>query len=32
VDVRGDAALVALVEALESKIVTRADRGDESLI
>jgi hypothetical protein len=31
-DVRGDPALVALVEALEGEVVPRAGRGDEGLI
>jgi hypothetical protein len=32
VHVRGDAALVALVETLEGDVVTRAGGGDEGLI
>jgi hypothetical protein len=31
-DVRGDAALVALVEALEREVVTRTGGGDEGLV
>jgi hypothetical protein len=32
VDERGDAALVALVQALEGQVVTRACGGDEGLV
>jgi hypothetical protein len=32
VDVRGDAALVALVETLEGEVVTRAGGGHEGLV
>jgi hypothetical protein len=31
-DVRGDPALVALVQALEGEVVARARRGDERLV
>jgi hypothetical protein len=31
-DVGGDAALVALVEALESEVVTRTGSSDEGLV
>jgi hypothetical protein len=32
VDVRGDPALIALVEALEREVVTRTGGGDEGLV
>jgi hypothetical protein len=32
VDVRGDAALVALVEPLEREVVTPSRRGDEGFV
>jgi len=31
-DVRGDAALVALVQALEGEVVARAGGGDERVV
>jgi hypothetical protein len=31
-DIGGDAALIALVEALEGEVVTRTGRSDEGLV